>query len=164
MFATDPILVDDIKFYRGKRGHQPLEAVLSAAHRAITAAVPHAQEHDREAWVNLLTKAAEVSSGNRPDAVWADGDARDSVLLCRDGFPASARRGLMGLTAAQFAHYHLQRTTTDIHNMFANTAALIHMVCRTQLISPTDVDAVLSVSGRVLGMVRHGDEVRGFRS
>lgn len=162
MFSADPILVDDIKFYRSRRGPQPPQVLSGEIRKAINFAFPNTDDLLFHAWDDLLTDAAHVSSGSRPDAVWVDGKTVDAVILCQDGIPANARRGLFGLTATEFALYHLKDTTTDIHNMYANTLAFMCMVSRRNTFTPTSPDAVRANTDKVLTAARHGVTVRGF--
>lgn len=162
MFSADPILVDDIKFYRSRRGPQPPQVISGEIRKAIKFTFPDSDDLLFHAWDDLLNDAAHVSSGSRPDAVWVDGKTADATVICRDGIPANARRGLFGLTASEFALHHLKGTTTDIHNMYSNTLAFMHMVSRRHTFNPSSPDAVRANTDKVLSEVKHGETVRGF--
>lgn len=162
MFDLKPILVDDIKFYRGRRGVQPPYVISAEIHRTVALLGLGSDSPAFHAWADLLADAARQSSGNRPDAVWTDDTTNDAVLICKDGYPSNARRGLMGLTAAEFAYYHVDKTATDIHNMHANAAAFMHKACRKWLIDPLSEREIADASATVLTETRRGDVVRGF--
>lgn len=162
MLSGAPILVDDIRFHRGRRGVQPASVILSDIRRAVLLLGIDGDSPERHAWTDLLADAAHLSSGDRPDAVWMDGNMRDAPMLCKDGYPANARRGLFGLTASEFALYHVRDTTTDIHNMYANAAAFIHLAYRRFGFDPLSEEAVRASTDAVLADVRHGETVRGF--
>jgi hypothetical protein len=162
MLARAPITLDDIQFLRGRRGVQPAEVVESELRKAILLLGTSTDTALYRAWMNLMSESANLTSGFRPDAVWMDGDTRDARMVCKDGYPANARRGLFGLTSAEFALYHVANTTTDIHNMYANAAAFMSMVSERFRFNPGSAERVREFHDIVVKETSRSDTVRGF--
>lgn len=127
MFEVSPLVPAQIKGHRCRRGVIAHEAVVSNIRRVLDLFEALAPD-SKDAWTCLLSGTSFRASGWRPDAAWLDEGTVSTDDMWKDGLAFNYRRGMFGLTLAEFGQNHVKNTSPDIYHPYSNIAAGLRLL------------------------------------